>query len=47
MDTEEVRRVFGDKIFSRGEKYYREGRVLSAIKIGDVVYARVRGNKTY
>ncbi|MCD6559662.1 MAG: SWIM zinc finger family protein [Palaeococcus sp.] len=47
MNMQEVRRIFGSKIFARGEKYYREGRVLGAVKIGDMIYAQVRGNKTY
>lgn len=43
----EVRRIFGSRVFERGERYYMEGRVLSAVKIGDVLYAQVRGSKTY
>ena len=47
MSMREVRRIFGSKIFARGEKYYKEGRVLSVVKIGDMLYARVKGNETY
>ncbi|WP_175060123.1 SWIM zinc finger domain-containing protein [Thermococcus sp. 2319x1] len=47
MRVEELRRVFGSRVFERGERYYREGRVIGVVKIGDKLYAKVKGSKTY
>jgi len=49
MDTnlKRIRHIFGSRIFARGEKYYREGRVLGVVKIGNKLHAKVKGNRTY
>ena len=43
MDELVVTHLFGEKTFQRGKAYYEEGRVLSAIKIGNRGLGEVLG----
>ena len=39
-----IRENFGDSTFSRGLDYYNRGRVLNAVKIGNILYAQILGS---
>ena len=47
ISTDNLKEIFGEKIFNRGRKYYEDGRVLVAIKFGDCLYAEVLGTQKY
>lgn len=42
-----VSRIYGRNVFERGKTYFREGRVLYAVKLGGVVYGMVAGTEKY
>lgn len=48
MVTErKIKRKFGEKIFRRGLDYFREGRILSVVKMGDELIGTVSGTRNY
>lgn len=47
MDELEVARAFGKQTFQRGKAYFEEGRVLSAIELGNKVLGEVLGTEKY
>ena len=40
-----IRRSFDERSFERGERYYRQGRVISAVRFGDTIWGMVEGRR--
>jgi len=43
----EIKRLYGEEAFKRGEGYFEDGRVLTAIRLGNRVFGEVMGNEKY
>ncbi len=40
-----LRRSFDDRSFKRGERYFRQGRVVSAVRFSDKIWGMVDGTR--
>jgi len=47
MNELKIKRVYGDEVFHRGKAYFKEGRVLTAIRFKDRVFGVVAGTDRY
>ena len=47
MDEEDLIKTFGMKNFEKGKAYFKDGRVIICVKIGDNLYGYVYGTRRY
>ncbi len=47
MNELKIKRIYGDDVFQRGKAYFKEGRVLTAIRLENMVFGEVAGTEKY